>query len=80
MAAQHREKVTIEVDADLMDELRASVGDESELKALLENAVVALAASRRLQPRMAVRAEVMAAYEKARSNSAGFTSNWRNER
>jgi len=65
MAAPHREKVTIEVDADLMDELRASIGDESEVKALLERAVVTLAASLKAQPRMATRDEVMAAYERS---------------
>jgi hypothetical protein len=50
MAAPHREKVTIEVDAEVMDALRASVGDEGEVKTLLERAVTALAVSLKEQP------------------------------
>jgi hypothetical protein len=65
MAAPHREKVTIEVDAEVMDALRASVGDEGEVKTLLEKAVMALAASLKSQPQMATRDEVMAAYEQS---------------
>ncbi|CAH1649204.1 conserved hypothetical protein [Hyphomicrobiales bacterium] len=65
MSTTRRATITIEVDADLLDELRASVGGDREVGDLLEKAVEELASSFARAPKMASRESVLEAYEQS---------------